>query len=111
MGGVLAAMVLASVFSQVAGIIESALIAARLTAQQVPMHCITAISCLALCIWLIPIYQLYGAVLAVTVCRFPFVAIGVLLLRQKLREPLAGYSETIGKEERAPCEGLEREAA
>jgi O-antigen/teichoic acid export membrane protein len=87
MGGVLAMMTLAAAIGQIAGMIESSLIAARLTAVQIPMHCVTALSCLFLCHTLVPPYGLYGAVLAVTVCRFPFMLIGVLLLRQKLAQP------------------------
>lgn len=111
MGGVLAAMVLAGVLAQIAGMIESSLIAARLTTQQVPMHAVTAISCLALCCWFVPSHQLYGAVLAVTVCRFPFVVIGVWLLRQKLAEPPVGGEFASRAAKRADRGSVEREAA
>ena len=88
LGGVLALMALSTCVGQIAGLIESSLIAARVIAVQVPMHCLTAVSCLVLCVVLIPAYHLYGAVLAVTICRIPFVLIGVWLLRQKLKQPV-----------------------
>lgn len=87
MGGVLALVVVGTAIAQVAGIIESSLIAARLTAVQLPMHCVTVGLCLVLSLALIPRFEIYGAVLAVTICRFPFMAIGVWLLRQKLAQP------------------------
>ena len=86
MGGVLALIVIATAIAQVAGIIESSLIAARLTAIQLPMHCITVCLCFVLSLVLLPSLEIYGAVLAVTICRFPFMAIGIWLLRQKLAE-------------------------
>ena len=87
MGPVLALFVVGTVLAQIAGIIESALIAARLTAVQIPMHGITVGMCFLLSWALIPSMNIYGAVLAVTVCRFPFMGIGLWLLRQKLAEP------------------------
>lgn len=87
MGGLLALMIACTAFSQVAGMIESSMIAARMTAVQIPMHCLTAICCLVLSWLMIPKLELVGAVLAVTFCRFPFMVLGVLFLRQKLAEP------------------------
>ena len=84
LGGVLALLTLATSITQIAGMVESALIAARMTRVQVPMHLLTTVSCLLLCLWLIPAYELYGAVLALGICRIPLTIIGVLLLRQKL---------------------------
>lgn len=106
LGGVLALMALSTSVGQIAGLIESSLIAARVIAVQVPMHCLTVISCLVLCVILIPAYRLYGAVLAVTICRIPFMIIGVWLLRQKLRQPV-GEAET----QRNQSRDLHRRAA
>lgn len=86
LGAVLALMSLAASISQMAGMIESSLIAARMTAVQVPMHCITVATCFVLCLVLIPTMELYGAVLAVGVCRFPFMLLGVWFLRKKFAE-------------------------
>ena len=82
--GLLVLMIFCTTFSQLAGMIESSLIASRITAVQIPMHCLTAISCLALCLWLVPVQQLYGAAIAVTLCRVPFVVLGLLLIHRKL---------------------------
>ena len=79
----------------IAGMIESSLIAARVTAVQVPMHCITAITCFGLCRLLVPTMELYGAVLAVAVCRFPFMLVGVWFLREKLRAPKLDRTKTV----------------
>jgi len=98
MGGVLALMTLAMVIAQIAGMIESSLIAARLTAVQMAMHSVTTLSCFLLGVLLIPRFELYGAVLAVTICRFPFVLGGVLLLRRKLAEEPS--SQSSGKSKR-----------
>lgn len=87
LGGVLAAMTLAAAIAQIAGMIESSLIAARVIPIQVPIHCITAATCLGLSYALIPQYGLYGAVIAVSACRFPFMIMGVLLLRRYLDDP------------------------
>lgn len=84
MGGVLASMMLATVVGQIAGMVESSMIAARVIGVQVPMHCITVATCFALSNLLIPRLELYGAVLALAICRIPFMLIGVLLLRRKL---------------------------
>jgi|GEM_PF-4036936 len=86
-GTLLAMMTIGTSFSQFAGMIESSLIASRLTAVQIPMHCVTVVSCLVLCLVLIPEYQLYGAVIAVTLCRVPFVVLGFWLLQRKLDSP------------------------
>ena len=86
MGGVLASMMLATVVGQIAGMVESSLIAARVIRIQVPMHCITVAICFELSNLLIPRLELYGAVLALAICRIPFMLFGVLLLRRKLAE-------------------------
>lgn len=86
-GRLLTLMILCTTFSQFAGMIESSLIASRITAVQIPMHCVTALSCLGLCVWLIPGWRLYGAAFAVTLCRLPFVVIGLLLIQGKLAAP------------------------
>ena len=88
-GTVLSFVTVAAAVAQIAGMIESSLIAARLIAVQVPMHIVTVVSCLLLSLFLIPRYELYGAVLSVTICRFPFMCIGVWLLRQKFAERVA----------------------
>lgn len=93
LGGVLALLTLATAITQIAGMIESALIAARLTRVQVPMHLLTTASCLLLSLWLIPAYKLHGAVLALAICRIPFTLTGVWLLRQKLAQPSLSASE------------------
>ena len=85
-GPVLSLITVAMAVAQIAGMIESSLIASRVIAVQVPMHCVTVVSCLVLSLVLIPRFELYGAVLAITICRFPFMCIGVWLLRQKFAE-------------------------
>lgn len=86
-GLLLAMMTIGTSFSQFAGMIESSLIASRVTAVQIPMHCVTVVSCLVLCLVLIPRYELYGAVIAVTLCRVPFAVLGLWLLQRKLDSP------------------------
>jgi O-antigen/teichoic acid export membrane protein len=111
LGGVLALMALATAVSQMAGLVESSLIAARVTAVQVPMHVITVLSCLVLCQWLVPSTQLYGAVLAVAVCRFPFMLIGVWLLRQKLSEPIVVKKIETVPDDRLPKHAVDKRMA
>lgn len=98
MGGVLALFVVGNAIAQIAGIIESSLIAARLTAVQLPMHCITVVLCLVLSLAFIPSLAIYGAVLAVTICRFPFMGIGLWLLRQKLVETQRDHTAGVDSE-------------
>lgn len=87
-GLLLALMTFGTSFSQIAGMIESSLIASRWTTVQIPMHCVTVLSCLLLCFSLIPHYRLYGAVIAVTLCRVPFALVGLWMLQRKLNSPL-----------------------
>lgn len=91
MGAMLALVVVCTAVAQIAGILESSLIAARLTAIQLPMHGVTVGLCFGLSCLLIPRMEILGAVLAVTICRFPFIAISVWLLRQRLRTPSGSH--------------------
>jgi O-antigen/teichoic acid export membrane protein len=103
MGGLLALLVLATAISQMAGMIEASMIAARMIKVQLPLHLVTTGLCLLAGWMLIPRYELAGAVIALTICRIPFMVFGVLLLRQKLR---AGCSQP-----REPKANTEEEAS
>jgi O-antigen/teichoic acid export membrane protein len=79
---VLALMMLATTTAHVAGILETSLIGARWTRVQLPMHGCTMLLCLALGYWLIPRTGAHGAAVALSVCRFPYIILAIILLRR-----------------------------
>jgi len=85
--GLLALLFITSMGAQIAGMVESCLIAARITAVQLPIHLLTISTCFVTSLLLVPKYGLYGAVLALIICRIPYTVIGIWLLHRFLREP------------------------
>ncbi len=85
--GLLALLVITSMGAQYAGMVESCLIGARITAVQLPIHLLTITTCFIASLLLIPKYGLYGAVLALIICRIPYTVIGIWLLHRFFREP------------------------
>jgi O-antigen/teichoic acid export membrane protein len=79
---VLAVIVLAAIAAHVAGLLETTLIAARVTTVHLPLHVCTAVVCLAVGHWLIPAHGVWGAAWALAVCRLPYIAGAVFLLRR-----------------------------
>ena len=105
----IAVTVLAMAIAQMAGMIEASMIAARIINVQLPLHAITTTICLVAGWLLIPRYELAGAVIALAICRFPFMLIGVLFLRQKLRAESPRWKQPITtlKERRSLNDSLE----
>jgi O-antigen/teichoic acid export membrane protein len=69
-----------------AGVMMTALIAARFIQSQLPMICLTSLTALLACSWLVPQYGMQGAALSLAISKLPYLAIGgwlIVRLRSK----------------------------
>jgi O-antigen/teichoic acid export membrane protein len=63
-----------------AGVMMTALIAARFIHSQLPMICLTTLTALLACAWLVPQYGMQGAALSLAISKLPYLAIGGWLI-------------------------------
>ena len=63
-----------------AGVMMTALIAARFIQIQLPLITATSLASLAACWWLVPIFGMQGAAWSLAVSKLPYLAVGVWMI-------------------------------
>lgn len=85
---VLEMIMLAAVAAYLVGAISSALVASRCIHSQLPLLCVSLLTALTSCSWLVPEYGLWGAAMSFVICKLPYIAVGSWLLLRATREEL-----------------------
>jgi O-antigen/teichoic acid export membrane protein len=74
-----------------AGVMMTALIAARFIQIQMPLMAVTSVTALAACWWLVPIFGMTGAAWSLAISKLPYLAVGLWLIA-RLRSPVSASS-------------------
>ena len=86
-----------------AGVMMTALIAARFIQIQLPLIALTSVGALIACYWLVPTMGMQGAAISLAVSKLPYIVVGLWLLTRA--KPEAGAQ---GKLQRPPASTSER---
>jgi O-antigen/teichoic acid export membrane protein len=85
----------ATLIATSAGVLMTALIAARFLQIQLPLIAATSLAALLACYWLVPVLGLQGAAISLAVSKLPYIVVGLwLLVRAKPKAGAQGNLQT-----------------
>ena len=83
----------ATLIATSAGVMTTALIAARRIQIQLPMIAATSLAALATCWWLVPIYGMHGAAWSLGISKLPYLAAGLWMIAKM--QPNVGHVSNV----------------
>jgi O-antigen/teichoic acid export membrane protein len=93
---VFVAIMWATLVATSAGVMMTALIAARFIQIQLPLIAATSMTALVACWWLVPTFGMHGAAWSLAISKLPYLAVGMWLIARQSDKPLSALPLTIG---------------